>query len=158
MWPPLMMFINFWLVPLVARFALVVMFPLSGYDKIVHWREAMGQADSAMLPGARTMLVAAIIVEIVTPVCIVLGWHDRLAAFLLAGFCVVTALLYHPFWKFPDFWSKDGKGRSHLWDFLKNFGLVGGLLLVVIGGIPVPALVVVHHPLSNAPYMGQPQP
>jgi putative oxidoreductase len=150
------MFLNLWLVPFIARFCLVVMFPLSGYDKIVHWDAAMAQTRSAPLPGARWMLIAAILVEIAAPVCIVLAWHDRLAAILLAGFCVVTALLYHPFWKFPDFWSKDATGRSHLWDFLKNFGLIGGLLLVVIGGVPVPALYAASHPLSNAPYAAQP--
>jgi putative oxidoreductase len=151
-------FFNLWLLPVIARFSLVAMFPLSGYDKIAHWDEAMGQASTAPLPGANWMLIAAIIVEILAPVCIVFGWHDRVAAFLLAGFCVVTALLYHPFWKFPDFWSKDGAGRSHLWDFLKNFGLIGGLLLVVIGGIPVPAYYVASHPLSNMPYAAQPEP
>lgn len=150
------MFLNLWLVPFIARFCLVVMFPFSGYDKIVHWDAAMGQARSASLPGARWMLIAAILVEIAAPFCIVLGWHDRLAAILLAGFCVVTALLYHPFWKFPDFWSKDGTGRSHLWDFLKNFGLIGGLLLVIIGSVPVPALYVASHPIGNAPYAAQP--
>ncbi len=147
---------NLWLLPFIARFCLVVMFPFSAYDKIVHWDEAMAQARSAPLPGARWMLAAAIAVEFATPVCIVLGWHDRLAAFLLAGFCVITALLYHPFWNFPDFWPKDGEGRVHFWDFLKNFGLTGGLLLIVIGGFPLPAQYIVTHPLSNMPYAAQP--
>ena len=31
---------------------------------------------------------------------------DRPAAVLLAGFCVVTAFLYHPFWAYPDFFSQ----------------------------------------------------
>jgi putative oxidoreductase len=148
-----MMFLNLVLVPLLARFCLVVMFPFSAYDKIVHWDEAMAQAKTSPLPGSGVMLIAAIIVEFVTPVCIVIGWHDRLAAFLLAGFCVVTALLYHQFWKFPDFWSKDGAGRSHFWDFLKNFGLVGGLALIVIGGGFAPAGYVLAHPLSATPYI-----
>jgi putative oxidoreductase len=149
-------FVNLWLVPFIARFCLVVMFPFSGYDKIVHWDEAVTQAQSAPLPGTDVMLVAAIIVEILAPFCIVLGWHDRLAAFLLAGFCVATALLYHPFWKFRDFWSKDGQGRAHFWDFLKNFGLVGGLLLVMIGGVPMPVRYIVGHPLSHMPYAARP--
>ena len=86
------------------------MFPFSAYDKIVHWDEAMAQARTSPLPGSAALLIAAIIVEFICPICIVLGWHDRLAAFILAGFCVVTALLYHPFWKFPDFWSREGDG------------------------------------------------
>jgi putative oxidoreductase len=45
-------------------------------------------------------------------------------------------VLYHPFWKGDDFWSPnpDSKARAHFWDFTKNFGLVGGLLLVVFAG------------------------
>ena len=81
------------------------------------------------------MLVAAGLVEFIAPVAIVTRWHDRLAAFILAGFCAVTAVLFHPFWQFTNFWSPSEKeGNSHFWEFLKNFGLVGGLLLIVLGG------------------------
>ena len=138
--------------PCLARLCLVVMFPFSALDKIVHREDALQQADSSFLPGGRVLLLLAIVVEFVTPVCIVLGWHDRLAAFVLAGFCAVTALLYHPFWNYPGFWSKAGEGRGHFWDFLKNFGLVGGLVLLMIGGTPTSASAVLAHPLSAAPY------
>lgn len=144
--------INLVAAPLIARVCLVVMFPFSGLDKIVHWKEALKQANSSFLPGGPVLLALAIVVEFVTPICIVVGWHDRLAAFVLAGFCAVTALLYHPFWKYPHFWSKAGDGHSHFWDFLKNFGLAGGLLLVVVGGVPPTASAVFTHPLSSAPY------
>lgn len=145
-------FLNLIAVPLFARVCLVIMFPFSALDKIVHWKEAMQQATSSILPGGAVLIVIAIVVEFLTPVCVVIGWHDRLAAFVLAGFCAVTALLYHPFWKYPQFWSRAGEGRSHFWDFLKNFGLVGGLLLIAIGGTPVSASAVIEHPLSSAPY------
>ena len=71
------------------------------------------------------------------------------AAIVLAGFCVVTAFLYHPFWKGDDFWSPrpDSKARAHFWEFIKNFGLVGGLLLVVFAGtLSAPASLA--HPWS----------
>jgi putative oxidoreductase len=147
-----MNFLNLMLPPILARFCLVVMFPFSGCDKIVHWGEAMRQARSSPVPCPAVLLIIAIIVEFVTPVCIVLGWHDRLAAFILAGFGVITALLYHPFWNFHEFWRKEGVGRAHFWDFLKNFGLVGGLLLLAIGGTFAPASFVATHPLSAVPY------
>jgi putative oxidoreductase len=119
---------------LAARICLVILFPFSGIDKIIHWKDALAQATSTPVPFVRTLLVLAIIVELVTPFCIVFGWYDRLAAFALAGFCVMTALLYHQFWRFPDFWATGASvARGHFWDFLKNFGLVGGLLLVIIG-------------------------
>jgi putative oxidoreductase len=121
-------------IPLAARICLVVLFPFSGIDKIIHWKDALAQAKSTPVPFVRTLLVLAIIVELVTPLCIIFGWHDRLAAFVLAGFCVMTAALYHQFWRFADFWAPgESVARGHFWDFLKNFGLVGGLLLVMIG-------------------------
>jgi putative oxidoreductase len=148
--------IDLFLLPVLARACLVILFPLSAYDKIAHWKEALEQANSSWLPGGPVLLILGILVELLAPICIVLGWHDRLAAFMLAGFCAVTALLYHPFWKYPDFWSANGEGRAHFWDFFKNFGLVGGLLLLMIGGLPLTTTQVVAHPLSSAPYTASP--
>jgi putative oxidoreductase len=116
-----------------ARICLVAMFPFSAIDKVWHRKSALAQTESAGIPGGPMLLAAAIGVEAITPICIVLGWFDRPAALVLAGFCVVTAFLYHPFWTYGDFFSSgdDSQARDHFWQFLKNFGLVGGLLLVV---------------------------
>jgi putative oxidoreductase len=124
---------------LFARVCLVAMFPFSALDKIIHWRNALAQTRSDRLPFAKAALVAAILVEAVAPVMIVCGVYDRAAALVLAGFCLVTAFLYHPFWTYADFWSPrdDSKAREHFWQFLKNFGLVGGLVLVVGAGAGV---------------------
>jgi len=146
------MWLNLYFIPIAIRVCLVVLFPFSALDKIVFWKDAIAQADSSFLPrwtGA-PLLAAAIIVEGVAPFCIVFGWHDRLAAFVLALFCIVTAILYHPFWKFRDFWkSGNSVARGHFWDFLKNFGLVGGLLLVVFATQLAPVRVIVRRPLSS---------
>lgn len=121
---------------IAARVCLVAMFPFSAIDKVWHWKSALAQTSSGGLPGAPVLLVLAILVEGVTPIGIVTGWLDRPAAALLAGFCVVTAFLYHPFWRYGDFFSADDASvaREHFWQFMKNFGLVGGLLLVVFAG------------------------
>lgn len=117
--------------PLVLRIFLVVLFPFSALDKMVNWSSAMKQVAAMPWPGA--MLIASVVVELGAPLCIVTGWHDRFAAFVLAGFCLITALLFHQFWKFSDFWRfKEGEGLQHFWEFLKNFGLIGGLGLIVL--------------------------
>jgi putative oxidoreductase len=65
---------------------------------------------------------------------ILTGIADRLAAFILAGYCVVTAMLWKQFWKAPDFRLKgDSRGREVFWDFLKNLALAGGFLLLAFG-------------------------
>lgn len=119
----------------LAKLLLVALFPFSALDKVVHWNAARAQASSSFVPGAPILLVLAIAVEALAPVCIVTGWHAPAAATVLAAFCIATAILYHAFWKHPDFWSNTASpGRAHFWDFLKNFSLAGGLLLVALGG------------------------
>ena len=126
----------------LSRLCLVCLFPPSALDKLIHRDQALAQARSGPLPGAPLLLGAAIALETVTPVCIVTGHHDRVAAGVLAAFCVVTAVLYHPFWTYSDLRVRGkSKGREELWEFLKNFGLVGGLLPLALRrpGKPAPA-------------------
>ncbi|MDQ2779457.1 MAG: DoxX family protein [Pseudomonadota bacterium] len=119
---------------ITARLLLVCMFPFSGLAKLLNWNQAMKQASSSFLPAPALMLVLAMLVEIATPVCIVAGWWPRQAALLLIIFCIATAVLYHPFWKGPDFWVRGiSVARNNFWDFTKNLGLAGGLLLVALG-------------------------
>jgi len=121
------------LVRTLTRLSLVCLFPPSGLDKIINWDESMQQAKSGILPGAPALLAASVVLETLAPVAIVAEKHDREAAALLAGFCAVTAVVYHQFWTYDDLMAKQkSEGREHLWEFLKNFGLVGGLMFVAL--------------------------
>lgn len=62
---------------------------------------------------------------------IVFGFYDGIAAFVLAGYCAVTGIVYHAFWSYPRFWSPDSEGYPHIWDFFKNFAIVGGLIFIM---------------------------
>ena len=116
---------------LVSRACLVCLFPLSALDKVMHRQEALRQARSGPFPDAPLLIDAGMVVEAVAPLCIVTGRFDRPAAVLLAGFCAVTAVGYHQFWTHDDLLARGtSKGRDEMWEFLKNFGLVGGLLMV----------------------------
>ncbi len=145
--------------PLIFRICLVILFPFSTLDKIFNWRGALKQAESGILPGGPILLIAAMVVEVGTSALIVAGVLDRAAAALLAFYCVVTALLYHQFWAYGDFFKPgDSQGRQHFWEFLKNFGLVGGLGLIILGA-PLASLdYAVTHPLSSTPAYQPPAP
>jgi putative oxidoreductase len=117
--------------PVLARIFIVWIFPFSFLDKIINWDAAVKQASSSWLPGGPALLFPAMAVELLTPPMIVFGIYDGIAAFILAGYCVVTALLYHNFWAYPRFWSPQSDGNPHVWDFFKNFGLAGGLIFVM---------------------------
>ena len=117
--------------PVLARIFIVWIFPFSFLDKVFNWNNALKQATSGALPGGPILLVLAMAVELLTPPMIVFGFYDGIAAFVLAGYCAVTAVVYHNFWTYPRFWSPESEGYSHVWDFFKNFGLVGGLIFVM---------------------------
>lgn len=117
--------------PVLARIFIVWIFPFSFIDKIINWENALKQARSSWLPGGPVLLILAMVVELLTPPMIVFGFYDGIAAFILAGYCVVTAIVYHAFWTYPRFWSPQSAGNPHIWDFFKNFGLVGGLIFVM---------------------------
>jgi putative oxidoreductase len=144
-------------VALAVRCLLVILFlPFSALDKILNFRGAVAQAkEQAPSQGAaRLLILAGLCVEIVMPLGIVTGTADRLAAFILAGYCGVTALLWKQFWRPGDFW-RDGQseGRTLFWDFLKNFSLAGGFLLITFGTNAATVADFVAHPLASShPY------
>jgi putative oxidoreductase len=121
---------------LAARALLVVLFfPFSALDKLINFRGAVGQA-SEFAPGAFAvvMILMGLAVEIIMPLAILTGTADRAAGLILALYCMVTAILWKQFWKPGDFWhAGDSRARNLFWDFLKNFSLAGGFLLLVVG-------------------------
>ncbi len=125
------------LVALAVRYLLVVLFfPFSALDKIINFKGAVTQAKelvAAELP-ATGLIVVGLAVEILMPIGILTGTADRLAAFIMAGYCGVTALLWKRWWQPGDFWrAGESKARNLFWDFLKNYSLAGGFLLLAFG-------------------------
>ena len=125
------------IVILLVRYGLVVLFfPASALDKILNFKGAVKQAKQVFSSDAVAMalILVGVFVELVMPLGILSGVADRLAAFVMAGYCAVTAVLFKRFWEPGDFWSPgESKGRELFWDFLKNFSLASGFLLIVVG-------------------------
>ena len=138
-----------------VRLLLVMLFlPFSALDKILNFRGAVGQAKQAVhaTGPATALILIGVFVEIVMSLGILTGIADRFAAFVLAGYCGVTALLCKQFWAPGDFWS-GGKGRELFWDFWKNLALAGGFLLVTFGTGAATVETFVSDPFaSSKPY------
>jgi len=142
---------------LTARCLAIVLFlPFSALDKILNPKQAIAQAEQAVSARslATILLLAGFALEVVMSVAILSGIADRLAAFILAGYCVITALLWKQFWKIPDFRLRgESRGRETFWDFLKNLALAGGFLLLAFGTNSVGAQRFFAHPLASSnPY------
>ena len=145
------------------RIVLVLLFlPFSALDKVLNFRGAVAQAREAA-PNhavAVALILAGLCVEVFMSLGVVTGIADRACAVVLAGYCGVTALLWKQFWKPGDFWtSSTGQARSLFWDFLKNFALGAGFLLIAFGTDARSVHLFLNHPLSSShPYHMSPEP
>jgi putative oxidoreductase len=74
------------------------------------------------VPAALLPLVIA--TELLGSIAIILGWKTRIVAFLLAGFTLLSALLFH----------NDFANQIQMVMFLKNVSIAGGFLLLVVHG------------------------
>lgn len=105
-----------------GRVFIALIFFMSGLNKIGSyeatsgWMEGMG-VSSGFLP-----LVIAL--EIFGGLAIILGWQTKIFAFLLAGFCILSALVFHS--NFSD--------QSEMINFMKNVAIAGGFLFLVANG------------------------
>jgi putative oxidoreductase len=144
-------------IELAVRCLLVVLFlPFSALDKIIDFRGAVTQAKEVVPSegAAAALILVGLAVEIFMSLGIVTGIADRLSAFVLSGYCVVTALLWKQFWRPGDFWHP-GKstGRVLFWDFLKNLSLAGGFLLISFGTTGTTVGSFLAHPFASShPY------
>jgi len=139
------------------RIGLVLLFlPFSALDKVLNFRGAVGQAREAVSSPtvAAGLILMGLFVEVFMSLGVLTGIADRACAFVLAGYCGVTALLWKQFWKPGDFWSSNtGQGRTLFWDFLKNFALGAGFLLITFGTDAASVSRFFAHPLSSShPY------
>ncbi|NEP44831.1 MAG: DoxX family protein [Okeania sp. SIO2H7] len=107
---------------LVARIFLSAIFIRSGISKIFSPESTQQYMESMSVPG--WLLIPTIIVLLVGGVSVLVGYKARYGALLLIGFLIPTTLVFHT--NFAE--------RSEEIAFLKNLGLMGGLLMVAVFG------------------------
>ena len=110
------------LIDLVGRILISALFLISAYDKVFSIDGSMSWMEGFGVPGF--LLYPAIALEIILPLFIIIGYRARIAAGLLALFCLSTAFIFHL--NFADPMQKIS--------FLKNIGLAGGFLFIVVNG------------------------
>jgi putative oxidoreductase len=105
-----------------GRVLIAAIFLISGLGKIAGYAGTQGYMAAMGVPGALLPLVIAL--EVGGALAVILGYRTRLVAFLLAGFCVVSALIFH----------RAVGDQVQFIMFLKNFAIAGGFLLLVARG------------------------
>jgi putative oxidoreductase len=110
------------LAELAGRVFLAAIFLISGLGKIGAYAGMAAYMASMGVPGALLPLVIA--TEVLGGVAIIIGWKTRIVAFLLAGFTLLSGVIFHS--NFAD--------QIQTVMFLKNIAIAGGFLLLVANG------------------------
>ena len=106
----------------IGRLFLSMIFIFSGFTKITGYAATQGYMEAMVVPGMLLPLVIA--VELFGGLAILFGFKARLVAILMAGFSVVSALLFHQFWI----------DESQMNPFMKNIAMAGGFLMIFAHG------------------------
>jgi len=107
---------------LIGRISISAVFLLSGFNKIGNYEGTVEWMESFSLH--EYLIIPAIILEIVAPILIIIGYQTKIAAASLSIFCIVTAIVFH---------SNLGDQMQFI-AFMKNIALAGGFLFLVVNG------------------------
>jgi len=89
---------------------------MSNYSNTTAWMEMLG-ISGALLP-------IVISLEIFGGIAILIGWQVRVISLLLAGFCVLTAVVFH----------SDFADQNQMTQFMKNITIAGGFVFLIAHG------------------------
>jgi len=107
---------------LLGRLLLSAIFLHEAFAKLTGYATTLAYMEMFGIPGATLPL--AIAVELGGGFAILAGFRTRIAALMLAGFCVATAFLFH---------TRLGV-RNELIHFEKDFAIAGGFLMLAAFG------------------------
>ena len=109
-------------IDLIGRIFISALFLISAFNKIFNLEGSTSWMEGFGLPGF--LIYPAVVIEIVLPVLVIVGYQARIAAGILSIFCLMTAFIFH----------FDFSNQMQLVSFLKNIGLAGGFLFIVANG------------------------
>jgi len=114
---------------LMGRLLLSLIFLMSGIQKVFNWEQTSQSMASQGMILVPLLLIAAIVIEVLGGLSVLLGFGERIGALGLFLFMIPTTLIFHDFWNFEG-----QEQRMEMIQFLKNLAIMGGLLLVAANG------------------------
>ena len=109
-------------IQVLGRIFLSTIFLVEGMNKIFNYESTIEYMENFNVP--EYLAIPAIIVEILFPLLLIVGYQTKISALALAIFTLATALIFH-----TDFTS-----QIQLMSFLKNIAITGGFLIIFVNG------------------------
>ena len=110
------------IVELIGRILLSALFLIEGIGKISMQEDVMMYMENYGIPGI--LFIPAVILEILFPLLLIVGYKTKLAAFVMALFTFTVAIIFH-----TDF----SEGMQMIF-FLKDLAIAGGFLMIFVYG------------------------
>lgn len=107
-----------------GRVLLALIFVISGFGKLADPSGTIAYIASVGAPAPELAYGVALIVELGLGLALLLGYHAKISALLIAGFTLATGFLFH----------FDFGNQIQTIMFLKNLAITGGLLQIVAHG------------------------
>lgn len=115
---------------LVGRVLLAALFIPAGLSKFFNFQGTVGYITAQQFPLPELAAAAAVLIEVVAGIFLLIGLRTKTAAGVLAVFTLIASIGFHKFWAVaPD--------QAYLQQlmFFKNIAVVGGLMMVAsLGG------------------------
>ena len=110
------------IVEFVGRVLLSTLFLVEGVGKISMQEDVVMYMESYGVPGI--LFIPAIILEILFPLLLIVGYKTKLAASVMALFTFTVAIIFHT----------DFSEEMQMIIFLKNLAIAGGFLIIFVRG------------------------
>jgi len=110
------------IIEVFGRIFLSTIFLFEGINKIFNYESTIKYMESFNVP--ELLAIPTIILEILFPLLLIIGYQTKPSALVLAIFTFTTALIFHT----------DFTNQMQLISFLKNFAIAGGFLILFING------------------------
>ena len=114
---------------LIARLLMAALFLPAGIAKLTGFEGTVGYITSVGLPAPTLAALAALVLEIVGGVALIVGLGTRFVALALALFTLVASFIFHAYWAAPA----DQVFVTQLL-FFKNIAVAGGLMALAAFG------------------------
>ena len=107
--------------PLAARVCLCLIFLKAGVSHIIDYGSTVEMMSNNGLPIPDVLLIFTIVFQLLGGLALLLGYKVKIGSLLLIAFLIPATLVFH-------------NPVGDINGFLKNIGLIGGLLMVMYAG------------------------
>lgn len=106
----------------ISRILMALIFLLAGLSKLTNFDGTAAYMSAMGLPSF--LLIPTIIFEVGGALAIMLGLKTRLVSLAFAGFCIISALVFH----------NNLGDQTQFVMFMKNIAMAGGFLMIFAHG------------------------